>query len=359
VEPRPNNSGKPVMSVVIDNDFLDTPADPLSRPADPEKLTPEQVVALVRDAGITGMGGAGFPTHVKLSSAIGKADVCIINGAECEPWITSDHRLMLERGEKVIAGARVLMRALGLKTVTIGVEENKTDAIAHLKKLVGHDTDVIVVGLHTRYPQGAEKQLIQAITGRQVPPGGLPADVGCCVFNVGTAAAVYDAVYEGKPLTHRIVTVTGSAIVEPGNFEAPIGTPFSYMVEQADGFKADPARVISGGPMMGVAQYELDVPMVKATNCILCLTQKDLPAQDRDQACLRCGRCVNVCPMHLTPLYMHMYSDKGDWAQCEKLRMMDCMECGSCQYICPARIPLVQSFRKAKSGIRGMAAAKK
>ena len=359
VEPRPNNSGKPVMSVVIDNDFLDTPADPLSRPADPEKLTPEQVVALVRDAGITGMGGAGFPTHVKLSSAIGKADVCIINGAECEPWITSDHRLMLERGEKVIAGARVLMRALGLKTVTIGVEENKTDAIAHLKKLVGHDTDVIVVGLHTRYPQGAEKQLIQAITGRQVPPGGLPADVGCCVFNVGTAAAVYDAVYEGKPLTHRIVTVTGSAIVEPGNFEAPIGTLFSYMVEQADGFKTDPARVISGGPMMGVAQYELDVPMVKATNCILCLTQKDLPAQDRDQACLRCGRCVNVCPMHLTPLYMHMYSDKGDWAQCEKLRMMDCMECGSCQYICPARIPLVQSFRKAKSGIRGMAAAKK
>ena len=155
------------------------------------------------------------------------------------------------------------------------------------------------------------------------------------------------------------MTVTGSAVAEPGNFDAPLGTLFSYLVEQAGGFKADPARVISGGPMMGVAQYELDVPMVKATNCVLCLTKRDLPAQDADQACLRCGRCVNVCPMHLTPLYLHMYSDKGNWAQCEKLRMMDCMECGSCQYICPARIPLVQSFRRAKNGIRSAAAAKK
>ena len=354
VEPRPNNSGRPVMSVVIDNDFQDTPAEPLVRPAPVDELTPEQIIALVRDAGITGMGGASFPTHVKLSSAIGKADTCIINGAECEPWITADHRLMLEQGERILGGARFLMKALSLNKVYIGVEENKPDAIENLKKLVGNATDVVVEPMHTRYPQGAEKQLIQRITGRQVPPGGLPADVGCCVFNVGTAAAVYDAVAEGKPLTHRVVTVTGSAVAQPANYVAPIGTLFSYIVEQSGGFAVDPARVIAGGPMMGIAQYEIDVPLAKASNCILCLTREELPAQDPEQSCLRCGRCVNVCPMHLTPLYMHMYADKGDWAQCEKLRLMDCMECGSCQYICPARIPLVQSFRKAKSGIRSM-----
>ncbi len=359
VEPRPNNSGKPVMSVVIDNDFQDTRTDPLVRPVPVEQLTPEQVVALVRDAGITGMGGAGFPTHVKLSGAIGKADICIINGAECEPWITSDHRLMLEQGDRVVGGARILMKALGLSHVYIGIEENKSDAIGYLKGLVGDQGDVIVEGLHTRYPQGAEKQLIQRITGRQVPPGGLPADIGCCVFNVGTAVAVYEAVYEGKPLTHRVVTVTGSAVKEPCNFLAPIGTLYSYLVEQAGGFKEMPARVIAGGPMMGVAQFELDVPMVKASNCVLCLARAELPAQDPEQACLRCGRCVNVCPMHLTPLYMHMYAEREQWEQCEKLRMMDCIECGCCSYICPARIPLVQSFRRGKVGIRSMAAAMK
>ena len=359
VEPRPNNSGTPVLSVVIENDFQDTPAAPLERPAPLDQLTPEQIVALVRDAGITGMGGASFPTHVKLSGAIGKADTCIINGAECEPYITADHRLMLEQGERIIGGARILKKALGLDKVIIGVEENKMDAVEHLKALTGGKPDVVVEPLHTRYPQGAEKQLIQRITGREVPPGGLPADVGCCVFNVGTAAAVYDAVHDGKPLTHRVVTVTGSAVKEPGNFIAPIGTLFSYLVEQAGGFREDPARVISGGPMMGVAQYELDVPMVKATNCVLCYTKKDLPVQDPEPACLRCGRCVNVCPMHLTPLYMHMYAEKENWEKCEKLRVMDCMECGSCNYICPARIPLVQSFRLAKPKVRALAAKKK
>ena len=359
VELRPNNSGRPTMSVVIDNDFQDTPAEPLPRPAAPDKLTPQQIVDLVRDAGITGMGGASFPAHVKLGGAIGKADTCIINGAECEPWITADHRLMLEQAERIVGGARVLMRAMGLEHVVIGVEENKPDAIAHLKEVIGPKGDVIVEPLRTRYPQGAEKQLIQRITGREVPPGKLPADVKCCVFNVGTAAAVYDAVYEGRPVTHRVVTVTGSAVKRPSNFLAPVGTLFDYLIEQSGGFAEPPVRVISGGPMMGVAQAQLDVPAVKATNCVLCFSKADMPATDPEQTCIRCARCVNVCPMHLTPLYLNMNANKGDWAACEKLRVMDCMECGSCNYICPARIPLVQNFRRAKGGVRAMMAAAK
>jgi len=360
VEPRPHSSGEKLLSVVIENDFKDTLCPDCKPRSNVDALTSQELVDIIKTSGITGMGGAGFPTHVKIGSAIGKADTIILNGAECEPYITADHRLMLEQGEKVIGGARILMRALGLDNVTIGVEGNKLDAVEHLKSLLpAGETAVHIETLHTRYPQGAEKQLIQRITGREVPPGGLPADVGCCVFNVATAAAVYDAVVLGLPLTQRIITVTGSAIARPLNLMVPIGTPFAYLIEEAGGFGADPARIISGGPMMGVAQYDLAVTTGKATNAVLCLTSKDLPIQDKEQACLRCGRCVNVCPMHLTPLYLHMYADKRLWREVEDLRIMDCIECGSCQYICPARIPLVQSFRTAKAEIRALAQKQK
>lgn len=360
VEPRPHTGGDKMLSVVIENDFQDTIC-PDCKPRDnTDALTPQELVDIIKAAGITGMGGAGFPTHVKISSAIGKADTIILNGAECEPYITADHRQMLEQGEKVIGGARILMKALGLNKATIGVEGNKLDAIEHLKSLLPTgDTGVQIETLRTRYPQGAEKQLIQRITDREVPPGGLPADVGCCVFNVGTAAAIYDAVVLGLPLTRRVVTVTGSAIARPINVMVPVGTSFSHLIEEAGGFGQDPARVISGGPMMGFAQYDLSVTTGKATNCILCLTENDLPIQDKEQSCLRCGRCVNACPMHLTPLYMHMYAAKRIWREVEDLRVMDCMECGSCQYICPARIPLVQSFRTAKFEIRALAQKQK
>lgn len=352
VEPRPSAGGMPVMSVVIENDFQNTLAPECKPRENVDALTPKDIADIVRDCGITGMGGAGFPTHVKISSAIGKADTIIVNGAECEPYITSDHRLMLERGEKIIEGLRFIMKALGLNHAFIGIEDNKMDAVAHLKSLVGEKNDITVEALHTCYPQGAEKQLIQRITGREVPPAKLPADVGCCVFNVATVAAVYDAVVLGMPLISRVMTVTGGAIKNPVNLIAPFGTPFAHLIEEAEGFAEPAMRVISGGPMMGVAQYDLAVTLGKATNCILCLSQKEMPIIDKAHTCIRCAKCVNVCPMHLTPVYMNLYAKKGEWRETETLRIMDCMECGCCQYICPGRIPLVQQFRTAKFEVR-------
>ena len=360
VEPRPHPGGDVMMSVVIENDFKDTPHPSLVHRDNVDALTSQEIIDIVKEAGITGMGGAGFPTHVKLSGAVGKADTIILNGAECEPYITADHRLMLERGEAVIGGARFIMKALGLKEATIGIEGNKLDAVEHLKSLLPNgDTSIHVETLKTRYPQGAEKQLIQRVTGREGPPGGLPADVGCTVFNVATAAAIYDAVTEGKPLTHRNVTITGGAIERPMNVNAPIGTPVEHLIKMAGGFKTQPQRLLMGGPMMGNPQYDLTAPMFKGTNCILALTDAEAAIQDTEQTCLRCGRCVNACPMHLMPLYMHMYAEKRAWHELEGYNIMDCMECGSCNYICPARIHLVQSFRMAKFEIRGLAAKQK
>ena len=359
VEPRPYTGGSKVMSVVIDNDFQDTFGSELTPHPDYSSLTPDEIVEIVKEAGITGMGGAGFPSHVKISSGIGKVDTLILNGAECEPYITADHRLMLEQGERVLGGVRILMQAFGLKTATIGVEANKEDAIEHLKALVGGRGDIQVESLRTRYPQGAEKQLIQRITGREVPPGGLPAHVGCAVFNVGTAAAVYDAVVEGKPLTHRIVTITGGAIQEPCNRLVPLGTSFQYLIDEAKGFSEDPDRVLTGGPMMGIAQFTMDVGVIKGTNAVLCLTKAEAAPVAAEEVCLRCGRCVNVCPMHLTPVYMHLYAEKGLWKEAEALNVMDCIECGSCNYICPGRLHLVQSFRVTKLELRNLAAKEK
>lgn len=323
-----------------------------------DTLTSQEIIDIIRDAGCTGMGGAGFPTHVKISSAVGKADTIIINGAECEPYITADHRLMLEQGEKIIGGVRFIMKALQLSHAYIGIEDNKMDAVNHLKELVGGAKDITVEALRTRYPQGAEKQLIQRITGREVPPGKLPADVGCCVFNAATTAAVYDAVALGQPVYQRAITITGGAVKNPVNLIAPVGTSFEHLIQEAGGFEGTPARVISGGPMMGFAQYDMSVSIGKASNCILVLSQAEMPKTSPNPTCIRCARCVNVCPMHLTPLFMNMYAKARRWSETEELRLMDCMECGSCQYICPARIPLVQQFRTAKFAIRQQAAKK-
>lgn len=353
VAPRPHPGGGAQMAVVIENNGKDTPCETIRPRENADALTPQELIEIIKEAGITGMGGAGFPTHVKLSGAYGKADTCLINGAECEPYITADHRLMLERGEAVLGGVCLLTKAMGLKTATIGIEGNKLDAVEHLKSLIPDGTqNVQIEVLKTRYPQGAEKQLIQRITGRQVPPGGLPSDVGCCVFNVATAAAVYDAVTEGKPLTHRIVTLTGAAMQRPMNVLAPIGTPLEHLVKQAGGFKEQPQRLLMGGPMMGNPQYDLSAPMMKGTNALLALTDGEAAIQDDEQTCIRCGKCVDACPMHLMPLFMRMYASKRDWQTVESYNLMDCMECGSCNYTCPARIHLVQTFRMAKFELR-------
>lgn len=358
VEVRPTAMSS-CMSVVIDNDFKDT-LDPSVQARDNvAALTGSEIIEIVKNAGITGMGGASFPTHVKLSGAVGKADTLILNGSECEPYITADHRIMLERGEAIIGGAKLMAKALGLDEAIIGIEDNKPDAVANLKAIAEAEGGVRVEALKTRYPQGAEKQLIQRLTGRQIPPGKLPADVKCLVCNVATAAAVYDAVTAGKPLTHRYVTVTGGALNEPMNVIAPVGTPVYHLIKLAGGFKTDPDRVIMGGTMMGNSIYDLDAPVQKASNCVLCMTPAEVGATDPAQTCIRCGKCVEVCPMHLTPVFMRQNATKERWDAVAQLNVMDCIECGCCSYICPARIPLVQTFRVAKGIIRTKAAQAK
>ncbi len=360
VEPRPHAGGDVALSVVIENDYQDTPHSSIQPRQGVESLSGAEIIEIVKEAGVTGLGGASFPTHVKLSGAVGTVDTIILNGAECEPYITANHRLMLDRGEAVLGGTRLIMQAIGLKTATIGIEANKLDAVEHLQSLLPQgETGIKLEVLKTQYPQGAEKQLIQRVTGRQVPPGGLPSHVGCCVFNIDTAVSIYEAVVEGKPLTHRNITVTGGALEAPLNVSAPIGTPVELLIQMAKGFAVEPKRLLMGGPMMGNALYDLAVPVQKGTNCILALTKKEAARDEEGQNCIRCARCVGVCPMRLTPLYMHMYAKKHDWATVEKYNLMDCMECGSCNYICPAGIHLVQSFRMAKFELRAMMAREK
>lgn len=350
VEPRPHSGGSKELAIVIENDGLNTPCPDLTPRGEIDDLTADDLISIIRDAGIVGMGGATFPTNVKLSSGLGKVDTVIVNASECEPYITADDRLLREHPERVISGLRVIMKIFALDRAYIGIEKNKQAAISVLTKLLEGCSDIVLLPMKTRYPQGAEKQLIQTITRRQVPPGGLPAAVGCAVFNAATCAAIHDAVYDGMPLVSRVVTVTGSCIEKPGNFTVPIGTLFSELLEHC-GLKEDPAKLIAGGPMMGVAQWQADVPVTKGSNCVLTLSKAEVFAQDNAH-CIRCGRCVGVCPMRLMPLYLYEYERRSDVELMQKMNLLDCIECGCCAYICPAGIPLVQSFRTGKQKLR-------
>ncbi len=356
VEMKAHSSGTTMMSVVIENDHLGT-LDESIKPRTKEEvdaLSPEELINIIREAGIVGMGGASFPTHVKLSGGIGKVDTIIVNAGECEPYITSDDRLCREMPNELISGIQVVMKILGLKEAHIGIEDNKPEAIRTLKANVG-DSGVIVDALPAMYPQGAEKQLIQAITGRQVPSGGLPAAVGCAVFNAATCKAIHDAVYEGMPLIKRVVTVSGDILMEPKNLLVPIGTSYNDLIE-ACGHSENPYKVLNGGPMMGAAQYDLSVPTIKACNAITVLGKKNKYSVE-DSQCIRCGKCIDVCPMRLMPVLMYKALYTGDPEEMKATNMMDCIECGCCAYNCPACVPLVLAFRSGKQRIRDAAAA--
>jgi electron transport complex protein RnfC len=334
--------------VFIENDGLDTPHEDMRPYGSMESLSPDELLAIVKDAGIVGMGGAAFPTHVKISGVIGKADRLIINAAECEPYITSDHRLMLEAPEELIGGVRALMKMLGLSEAVIAVEANKRDAMDMVRRtLPRKKSNIKVVSLPTRYPQGAEGQLVKAITGREPLSGKLPVSVGCAVFNAETAASIHRAITTGLPLIRRIVTVSGSAVSNPKNLLVRVGSPLSSVFEATGGFREIPYKVITGGPLMGVAQYNLDTVITKSTNALLAFSRKE-DARVEDPICIRCGKCVTVCPMNLLPVYMYMREQKDNLPELEKLGVSDCIECGCCSYTCPGRLYLVQSFRTGK-----------
>ena len=358
VEPRPHPNGRMVMSVVIENDFTDE-AVAVTRCDDPlQTLDDDTILHKIREAGLVGMGGAAFPGDVKAMSAMGHIEYLIANACECEPYITADDSLLRTNPEQVLKGMQLMQKVLKPDHVVLAVEDNKQEAVFTLRKLIRKYPGIEMLVLPTRYPQGSEKQLIQAVTGRQVPSGKLPVNVGCAVFNVASFAAIFRAVYWGVPLTQRIVTVSGETVNLPQNFQVRLGTPFHDLIEAAGGLTDATERVVSGGPMMGVAQEDLSVPVVKATNAILCLPHDENGAAE-NPVCLRCGKCVAVCPMGLQPLYMYRYCMCSRPEELQRLHLMDCMECGSCAYTCPGKLPLVEQFRKGKALLRSaMAEAK-
>jgi electron transport complex protein RnfC len=320
-----------------------------------EEASPEEVIEKIKDAGIVGMGGAAFPTHVKLSPPPNtKAEILIINAVECEPYLTSDHALMLEHGIEILEGVRILKYAAKVKKAVIGIENNKKDAIKHLTELAKrHFCGISIVPLKIRYPQGSEKQLVEAITGQQIPNGQLPIAVGAIVQNVGTAYAVYEAIANNKPLIERIVTVTGKHLTKPVNLSVRIGTPIHDLIAYAGGLPDDSCKVVAGGPMMGRALPSLDLPVTKGTSGILVLSAADTDRKTM-RNCIRCARCTNVCCMGLNPSLLMNAVDFKDWDLVENNAILNCIECGSCSFVCPSNRPLLDYIRKGKTRIRAM-----
>lgn len=344
-------TGIKAKTVVIESDGTGQLDESIKPRGTIEALSSKELLEIVREAGITGMGGAAFPTHVKLSPPPDKKiDTVIINGAECEPFLTSDHRVMLESPQKVINGLKIMMKILGVEKGHIGVENNKMDAVNALNEALKPEDNIIVVAVKTKYPQGDEKRLIDAITGRKVPSGGLPMDVGCVVNNAGTARAIAEAVLEGKPLYERVVTITGNGITEPKNLMVKVGTLFKEVIEYCGGFKENPGKILMGGPMMGLSQFSIEVPIIKGSSGILVLTEEEAVI-GKISPCIKCGKCLEVCPVYLQPLFISAHSLRDRFEDAEKYGALDCVECGACSYICPATRPLTESIRFAKREI--------
>lgn len=354
IEPRRVVTGDNVMSIVVENDgHYDEVQYPEGKALD--EYTKEEIIGRVKEAGVVGMGGAGFPTFIKLSPREPeKIDYCIVNCAECEPYLTSDYRRILEEPEKVIAGLRVMLRLFDNAQGILAVEDNKPDCIELLKKLTKNETRISVKALKTKYPQGAERQMIYATTGRAINSSQLPADAGCIVDNVDTVVAIYHAVLEGRPLMERIVTVTGDAVAKPRNFKVRIGTNYHELIEEAGGFREQPEKIISGGPMMGFGIFDLDVPTTKTASALLCLTHDDVSAME-PTACINCGRCVEACPGRVVPKLLADYAENYNEEAFLKNNGMECCECGCCSYVCPAKRTLTQSIKS----MRKMMLAKK
>ncbi len=348
-------TGALVEALVITSDGQDKWIE-LEVPKNPEALSVKEILERIREAGLVGMGGAAFPTHVKLSPPKGKEiDTVILNGCECEPYVTSDHRIMLEYGEQVLSGLSIIRKVLSPQTVYIAIEDYKKDAIDHLEELITNlgFEDFRIVSLKSKYPMGAEKTLIDMILGSEVPIGGLPLDVGAVVHNVSTAKAIHDAVVDGKPLIERVVTVTG-AVKNPKNLLTRFGTPIRSLIEYCGGIDDRANKIILGGPMMGIAQFDLDFPVVKGTNSVLVVEDKAI----REQDCISCGKCIEICPMRLMPTLLARYAKAGRYDDCKEAYIDDCFECGACTYICPANIPIVQYIKVAKKELAKRAASK-
>src|SRR6056297_44234 len=351
ISDRSSPTGAKVKSVIIQVDGNQEISEEVQSKGDLNKLDKDEILTIVRESGLTGMGGAGFPTHVKLSPPEDKKiDILIVNGAECEPYLTSDHRMMLEFPEKIILGTKAIMKALGVKNAVIGIENNKPDAIKTMKKAAKKDKNIKIEELRTKYPQGGEKSLIYAVTKREVPSGGLPMDVGAVVQNVGTVSAIADAIKTGMPVVERVVTVTGSGINKPKNLLVKIGTKFQDVVEQCGGYTKDMSKIINGGPMMGISQHTDEVPVIKGTSGILVLNEQDSQIPEPSN-CIRCGKCVDVCPSGLQPLMISKNSLLRRFDEAETYNAMDCIECGSCSFVCPSKRPLVDAIRVAKQEI--------
>lgn len=345
-------TGRFSQAIVIENDKQNEWTTLRDNP-DYMSLSPDELKNKIKEAGIVGLGGAAFPTHVKLSPPKEKPiDIVILNGAECEPYLTADYRLMIEKTSEIVEGLKILMKILGVKRGIIGIEDNKPDAIAKMKEAVRGIEGIEVWALKVKYPQGAEKMLIKATTGREVPPRGLPMDVGVVVQNIGTAFAIYEAVRYGKPLIERVVTVTGEGIKNPKNLMAKIGTPISQLIEFCGGFNNNVSKIVAGGPMMGFALPGLNAPVTKGTSGILVMSDSEVIHTEDFKPCIRCGRCVDACPMGLMPSMLSILGEKGFYEEMKEYNLFDCFECGTCAFVCPSKRPIVQLVRLGKSLVK-------